>query len=69
MAMYLFVFVFLFALGLRKAPMFFILSGIVGITFAIELWNLLSSTILTTVLAGVSVMIIVFGFVARPSEA
>jgi len=30
MAMYLFVFVFLFALGLRKAPIFFILSGIVG---------------------------------------
>jgi len=66
MAIYILTFAFLFALGNRKHPLFYILCGIVGIMFAIDLWYLVSNLILTTILAGVSSIIIVFAFISKP---
>ncbi|HKZ42787.1 MAG TPA: hypothetical protein VJ044_17620 [Candidatus Hodarchaeales archaeon] len=66
MAIYLFTFAFLFALGSKKHPMFYILCGVVGMMFAVELWTLVQSTILTTILSGVSLMIIGFGLITKP---
>ena len=68
MAVFVFTLAFTFALGMKKHPVFYILSGVVCTMFAIELWNLIQSTILTTVIAGVGVMITVFGFVSKPSK-
>jgi len=74
MSMFLFIFAFTFALGAKKHPMFFILNGIVGIIFGIEIWNLTrtempdASAILSTVLIGVSCLIVILGFITKPQS-
>jgi len=71
MAMYIFVFVFLFALGIRKWPGFLVLSGIIAIVLGIEIGNLTrasmanASLILTTIMAFIGIMMIVWGFTLR----
>lgn len=66
MGVYLFTIIFLFILGEEKHPVFYILAGVTTIMFGIELWNLIQSTILTAVIAGVGLMTILFGIVTKP---
>jgi len=60
-AIYIFVYVFLFALGVRLAPMFMLLSGIAGIFFSLEILRITGSLILTTLFITVSVFTMILG--------
>ncbi len=67
-SIYLFAFIFSFVLGYEKHPSFYILCGIVGIAFAVELFFLIESAILTAVISGLSLLIIVHGIITKIPE-
>jgi len=68
---YAVLFTFLFILGFirfgrTRLPFFWILAGIVMILAGIDLWTILSSFAVTTLLLGVGVVIMVSGAISRP---
>lgn len=71
LVVFLLVFSFLFILGTKKHPMFYILCGIIGIAGAIVVWGHIfesdqnAATILITTMIGLSSMIIVMGFTTK----
>lgn len=66
-AMLIFTFIFSFILGERKHPGFFVLSGVVGLVLAFQLYTFVASLVLSGIFAGISAMIIVYGIVKRPT--
>lgn len=66
-AMLVFTFIFSFILGERKHPGFFVLSGVIGLILSFQLYTFVSSLVLSGVFMGISIMIVIYGFVKRPT--